>query len=84
MDGYDEELATTIIDIYASLFFSLNLPRDATEQEFDENREDFRIYIQMAFARVGHSITTDLLDHMPDSMNINDILKNMKMEDDTE
>lgn len=84
LDGYDEELATTIIDIYASLFFSLNLPRDATEQEFDENREDFRIYIQMAFARVGHSITTDLLDHMPDSMNINDILKNMKMEDDTE
>lgn len=83
LDGYDEELATTIIDIYASLFFSLNLPRDATEQEFEENREDFRIYIQMAFARVGHSITTDLLDHMPDSMNINDILKNTKMEEDT-
>lgn len=84
LDEYGEELATAIVNIYASLIFSFSLPERATKQELDENIGNFRIYIQDTLAQEGSIIFNDMMGHMPKSLNANDILKNTKMEDDTD
>lgn len=77
LDEYNEESTSAIIDTYSSLFFSLSTPDHATEQEFDDNKGNFRIYIQEILAREGLTITNGLLANIRESTNsIHDVNKN--------